>query len=86
MKWLLRQMCGHGHINSIEVAVLCLLQKIMNDNAWSSKTSRKIHARANIFKSLPPKLVLYSRGPSHTQHSGPHSPSQKNYKILIIIK
>ena len=28
----------YGHINSIEVAALCLLQKITNDNAWSSKT------------------------------------------------
>lgn len=27
MKCLLRQMCSNGHINSTEVAVLCLLQK-----------------------------------------------------------
>lgn len=58
MKWLLRQMCSNGHINSIEVAALCLMQKIMNDYAWSSKMTIEIHARANIFKSLP-KLVLY---------------------------
>lgn len=74
-------MCSYGHINSTEVAVLCLLQKIMNDYAWSSKITREIHARANI-SSLPPKLVLYYTVPRitsshHTQHSGPHSPSQK---------
>lgn len=59
---------GHGHINSIEVAVLCLLQKIINDNARSSKTSREIH----VFRSLTPKLVFYSTV-LHTQHCGPHS-------------
>lgn len=57
MKWLLRQMCSNGHINSIEVAVLCLMQKIMDDYAWSSKMTIEVHAGANIFKSCP-KLVL----------------------------
>ena len=50
---MLRQMCSNGHNNSIEVAAVCLLQKIMNDYAWSSKITIEIHARANIFKSLP---------------------------------
>lgn len=53
MKCLLRQMCSNGHINSTEVAVLCLLQKKMNDHAWSSEMTVEIHARANRFKSLP---------------------------------
>lgn len=32
-----------------------------------------------------PELVLYSTV-LRTQRSGPNSPSQKNYKILIVIK
>lgn len=48
-------MGSDDHINSIEVAVLRLVQKIMNDDAWSSKMTTEIHARANILKSLPPK-------------------------------
>lgn len=43
----------NDHINSIEVAALCLMQKTMSDDAWSSKMTREIHAGANMFKSLP---------------------------------
>lgn len=43
----------NDNINSIEVAVLCLMQKRMNDDAWSSKMTVEIHARAKIFKALP---------------------------------
>lgn len=33
---VMTNMCSNGHINSIEVAVLCLVQKIMNEqDAWS---------------------------------------------------
>lgn len=43
MKWLLRQMGSYGHINSIEVAVLCLMQKKMNEqDAWK-KTKKNTH-------------------------------------------
>lgn len=40
--WL-RQMGNNGnngHMNSIEVAVFCLMQKIMNGDAWSSKRTK----------------------------------------------
>lgn len=37
--WL-RQMCNNGNMNSIEVAVFCLMQKIMNGDAWSSKRTK----------------------------------------------
>lgn len=37
--WL-RQMGPNGPMNSIEVAVFCLMQKIMNGDAWSSKRTK----------------------------------------------
>lgn len=80
-------MCSNGHINSTEVAVLCLLQKIMNDYAGAQKTTKKIHVRANL-SSLYPKIITIPSLELHllqTPHSGPNSPSQ-NYKMLIIIK
>lgn len=81
-------MCSNGHINSIEVAVLCLLQKIMKDLRMELKRmTREIPARANTFKSSPLKLVLYYNGlqsyiPIHTQHSGAHKPTPPRQQKL----
>lgn len=47
-------MGSNGHINSIEVAVLCLMQKITNErNARSSKMTIEIHVRANTLTLCP---------------------------------
>lgn len=88
---VMTNMCSNGHINSIEVAVLCLVQKIMNEqDAWSSKMTIEIHARANMFTSLPPKSSIVLYGPHNYILFTPSilvpTAPPKNYKILIIIK
>lgn len=46
-------MCSNGLINSTEVAVLCLLQKIMSDYAGAQKNDYKDSCQGKSFKSLP---------------------------------
>ena len=81
-------MGSNGSVNSIEVAVLCLMQKIMNEqDAWSSKMTVEIHARANILRPLPQSKYCTKRSsqlhPLHTQNLHPTAPP-RNYKILLI--
>lgn len=76
--WLLRQMGSNGGINSIEVAVLCLMQKIMNEqDARSSKMTIEIHARAKYIHVFAPELVLYYTVLTITSSSHPAILSQK---------
>lgn len=54
-------MDSYDHINSIEVAVLCLMQKIMNKHdVWSSKMSRD-SCQGKYIQVFTPKIsiILY---------------------------
>lgn len=76
-------------INSTEVAVLCLMQKIMNEqDAWSSKMIIEIGAAAK--NTVCPRISIVMYNPRHYVLFTPSNPvptaPPKNYKILIIIK
>lgn len=81
MKWLLRQMGSYGYINSIEVAVLCLMQKIMNKHdAWSSKMTRD-SCQGKQIQVFAPKLVLYYTVLIVSSHPAVFSPQPPPPKI-----